>query len=102
MNNSAENLSEKARKAYFSLKSKIPYSNFISVEKWIKLFDSLITPIMTYGSEIWISEFKINFNVIHKKINVIFLSKGTYITLAQSIKHICPSRSLKTSVDLGQ
>jgi hypothetical protein len=41
-------LSEKARKAYFSLKSKIPYSNFISVEKWIKLFDSLITPIMTY------------------------------------------------------
>ena len=66
MNNSAENLSEKARKAYFSLKLKIPYSNFISVEKWIKLFDSLITPIMTYGSEIWISEFKINFNVIDK------------------------------------
>jgi hypothetical protein len=32
-----------------SLKSKIPYSNFIRVEKWIKLFDSLITPIMTYG-----------------------------------------------------
>ena len=49
LNNSAENLSEKAPKAYFSLKSKIPYSNFISVEKWIKLFDSLITPIMTYG-----------------------------------------------------
>jgi hypothetical protein len=36
------NVSEKACKAYFSLKSKIPYSNFISVEKWIKLFDSLI------------------------------------------------------------
>lgn len=66
LNNSAENLSEKAHKAYFSLKSKIPYSNFISVEEWIKLFDSLITPIMTYGSEIWISEFKINFNVIDK------------------------------------
>jgi hypothetical protein len=49
LNNSAENLSEKACKAYFSLKSKIPYSNFISVVKWIKLFDSLITPIMTYG-----------------------------------------------------
>jgi hypothetical protein len=45
-------LSENAGKAYFSLKSKIPYSNFISVEKWIKLFDSLITPIMTY--DIWI------------------------------------------------
>jgi hypothetical protein len=47
-----KNLSEKARKAYFSLKSKISYSNFISVEKWIKLFDSLITPMMTYGLEI--------------------------------------------------
>ena len=66
LNNSAENLSEKACKAYFSLISKIPYSNFISVEKWITLFDSLITPIMTYGSEIWILEFKINFNVIDK------------------------------------
>ena len=59
-------MSEKARKAYFSLKSKIPYSNFISVEKWIKLFDSLIIPIMTYGLEIWISEIKIDFNVIDK------------------------------------
>ena len=36
LNNSAENLSEKAGKTYFSLKSKISYSNFISVEKWIK------------------------------------------------------------------
>ena len=31
-----------------------------------KIFDSLIIPIMRYGSEIWISEFKINFNVIDK------------------------------------
>jgi hypothetical protein len=30
LNNSAENLSEKARNAYFYLRSKIPYSNFIS------------------------------------------------------------------------
>jgi hypothetical protein len=71
-------LSEKARKAYFSLKSKIPYSNFISVEKWIKLFDSLITPIMTYGSEIWILEFKINFNVIDKQVMEV-----SYISLFQ-------------------
>lgn len=50
----AEELAIKARKAYFALKSKIPHSNFISVEKWIKLYNTLILPIMSYGSEIWI------------------------------------------------
>jgi hypothetical protein len=50
----AENVADKARKAYFALKSKLFYSNFISVEKWMKLYDSLISPILTYGSEVWI------------------------------------------------
>jgi hypothetical protein len=62
----AENVADKARKAYFALKSKPPYSNFISVEKWMKLYDSLISPILTYGSEVWISDFKLNFDSIDK------------------------------------
>ena len=33
----AENVADETRKAYFVLKSKLPYSNFISVEKWMKL-----------------------------------------------------------------
>ena len=50
----AEHLGDKARKAYFALQSKLPYSNFISVEKWMKLYDSLISLILTCGSEVWI------------------------------------------------
>ncbi|VDI49051.1 Hypothetical predicted protein [Mytilus galloprovincialis] len=37
-----------------------------SVEKWVRLFNSLISPIMTYGSEIWISDFNINLDTADK------------------------------------
>ncbi|CAG2252864.1 unnamed protein product [Mytilus edulis] len=66
LNIAAENLADKARKAYFALKSKLPYSNCIAVEKWVRLFNSLISPIMTYGSEIWISDFNINLDTADK------------------------------------
>jgi hypothetical protein len=62
----AENVADETRKAYFVLKSKLPYSNFISVEKWMKLYDSLSSPILTYGTEVWISDFKLNFDSIDK------------------------------------
>ena len=62
----AEELAIKARKAYFALKSKIPYPNFISVEKWIKLYNTLILPIMSYGSEIWITDFNFNLDSLDK------------------------------------
>jgi hypothetical protein len=48
------NLADKARKAYFALKSKIPYSDNLSVKSWLKLYNSMIVPIITYGSEVWI------------------------------------------------
>ena len=59
-------MADETRKAYFVLKSKLPYSNFISVEKWMKLYDSLSSPILTYGTEVWISDFKLNFDSIDK------------------------------------
>ena len=55
----SENLSEKAKKAFFSLKSKIPNAENLSVKNWLKLYQSIISPIATYGSEVWISDFKI-------------------------------------------
>ena len=55
------NLAHKARKAYFALKSKIPYSDNLSVKSII----SMIVPI-TYGSEVWISDFKSNFDTLDK------------------------------------
>jgi hypothetical protein len=60
------NLADKARKAYFALKSKIPYSDNLSVKSWLKLYNSMIVPIITYGSEVWISDFKSNFDTLDK------------------------------------
>jgi len=59
-------LADKARNAYFALKSKLFYSENLSVKSWLKLYNSIVVPIMTYGSEIWISEFKPNFETLDK------------------------------------
>jgi len=44
-------LMEKARKAYFKIKKTIGLNNPCRLLE--KLFDSLVTPILTYGSEVW-------------------------------------------------
>ena len=53
-------LSAKATKALFSLNSKITEYSTLNVETLLKLFDTLIQPILTYASEIWISDYKID------------------------------------------
>ena len=65
LNYAAEILSQKARKAFFGLKANIPSSDSLSVQKWLKLYNSMITPILTYGSEIWIADHKINIENLH-------------------------------------
>ena len=67
-------LSAKATKALFSLKSKIKEYSTLNVETLLKLFDTLIQPILTYKSEIWISDYKIDlmndkysFELVHLK-----------------------------------
>jgi hypothetical protein len=45
--------------------SKIQFGNNLSVKNWLNLYDSIISPIMTYGSEIWISDFIIKLDNIH-------------------------------------
>ena len=61
LKHAAEDLYNKSLKAFFSLKSK--FSNFDEVPIHIsfKLFDSLIKPILTYGSEVWLTDYNINF-----------------------------------------
>ena len=65
LNNASQNLTQKGRKAYFGLRSKIQFGNNLSVKNWLNLYDSIISPIMTYGSEIWISDFIIKLDNIH-------------------------------------
>jgi hypothetical protein len=52
LNYAAEILAQKARKAFFGFKANIPSSDSLSVQKWLNLYNSMITPILTYGSEL--------------------------------------------------
>ena len=54
----AKQLPERARKAYYAIKANFPANNNFSVEIMLKLYQSMIVPIITYGSEMWISDFK--------------------------------------------
>ncbi len=48
-----ERLKSKANRAYIRLRQSFNFSNGTSVKVMIKLFDSIIQPILVYGSEIW-------------------------------------------------
>ena len=65
LNSASHNLAQKGRKAYFGLRSKFQFGDNLSVNNWLILYDSIISPIMTYGSEIWISYFNINLENIY-------------------------------------
>ena len=48
-----EVLSDKARKAWFSLSKIIYKDKRISVDRAFNLFDSLVSPVALYGCEMW-------------------------------------------------
>ena len=62
----AEHMYNKSIKAIFSLKAKIMNYDNINNKLLLKLFDCLIRPILTYGSEIWIYDFNVKESVLEK------------------------------------
>jgi hypothetical protein len=74
LKHAAEHMYNKDLKALFSLKSKILDFEFSSIKLKLKLFDTLIRPITTYGSEIGISDFSQNDlkrdNLLFEKIHM--------------------------------
>ena len=58
----SENLAARGRKACSAMRNKQKDFNDLSVSTQLKLFDTLISPILTYGCEIWISDYKIDMN----------------------------------------
>ena len=66
LKHAADDLYNKRLKASFSFRKK--FSNFSELPFSIsmKLFDTLIKPIITYGSEIWISDYRINLASVDK------------------------------------
>ena len=55
----SQNLTQENRKAYSGLRSIIQFGNNLSVKDWLKLYDSIISPIMTYI--VWIRNMDIWF-----------------------------------------
>ena len=49
----ADELSAKARRAWYSISSIIYKDKRISVERAFQLFDSLVSPVALYGCEVW-------------------------------------------------
>lgn len=66
LKHAAEHLYSQSLKALFSINPKILNSSDLNINLKLKLFDTLIRPICTYGSEIWISDFNINESNIDK------------------------------------
>ena len=64
LKHAADDLYNKALKAFFSVKSKFNNFQEVPLKTCLKLFDSLlkVKPILTYGSEIWLSDYNLNLN----------------------------------------
>ena len=59
-----DHMYRKSLKAIFSLKSKILDYESVSNNLNFKLFDALILPVLTYGAEIWVSDYNIKDRVL--------------------------------------
>ena len=57
-----DDLAVRAREAYIALRRKLPFDSNPSPNVYLKLYNSIIVPILTYLhiSEIWISDSKTN------------------------------------------
>ena len=50
-------LKEKAQKAWFAVRSILNSNKIHKPNLWLKLFDTMVKPILTYGGETWIQDF---------------------------------------------
>ncbi len=55
-----KDLTDKARRAFYSIRRPLIKFN-PPIKLWIKIFDSIIKPILLYGCEIWGLKFKLNY-----------------------------------------
>ena len=81
LKHAASHLYQKRLKANFSLKSKVSDFDVLSNRLKLKLFEILICPILTYGSEIWISDFTMQ----NKTLNALLFEKN-YIKYFENVQ----------------
>ncbi len=59
-NTAIKDLTDKARRAFYSIRRPLIKFN-PPIKLWIKIFHSIIKPILLYGCEIWGLKFKLNY-----------------------------------------
>ncbi len=59
-NTAIKDLTDKARRAFYSIRRPLIKFN-PPIKLWLKIFDSIIKPILLYGCEIWGLKFKLNY-----------------------------------------
>ncbi|KAI2642407.1 hypothetical protein H4Q32_030857 [Labeo rohita] len=70
-NTAIKDLTDKARRVFYSIRRPLFKFN-PSIKLWLKIFDSIIKPILLYGSEIWGPKFKLNYETWDKNPVEIF------------------------------
>ena len=72
-NSAIDSLMEKARKAYFKIKKTLGINNPCKLLE--KLFDTLVTPILLYGSEVWGVDSKFKDSDPFEKLHIKFIKE---------------------------
>jgi hypothetical protein len=55
-------------------------SDKFSIKTWIKLYNSVILPIITYGSEIWLTDFNLNLDTLDKlRFSIAYFNKPVFL-----------------------
>ncbi len=70
-NTAIKDLTDKARRAFYSIRRPLFKFN-PPIKLWLKIFDSIIKPILLYGSEIWGPKFKLKYETWDKNPVEIF------------------------------
>ncbi|XP_059398726.1 uncharacterized protein LOC132130888 [Carassius carassius] len=66
-----KHLTDKARRAYYTIRKSLFKFN-PPIKLWLKIFDSIIKPILLYGCEIWGPKFKLNYTSWDKRPTEMF------------------------------
>ncbi len=85
-NTAIKDLTDKARRAFYSIRRPLIKFN-PPIKLWIKIFHSIIKPILLYGCEIWGLKFKLNYESWDKNPVEIF-----HLEFCKNILGILPKR----------
>ena len=92
-----EKLRQKATRSYFALKRLLDL-NSLKVSTVLKLFDTLILPIVTYGCQVWLTETALITNTVTNQQ----LQKGTLATAALDHPEKLHLSFMKWSLGVGK